>query len=220
MKRFTHLRRLPLVLAIILVIALLVVACGAATKGKATATKAATTSGATATKVAGTAAPTTAATKASGTVAPTTAATKAAAPGTAAATTAPTKAAASGTAAPTTAATKPAASGTAVPATAAAATKPATTTGVSFKTDVLPIFQKSCTRCHGGTSPRGGMSLETYQNVIKGGNNAPDLVPGAPTRSVLCTYPTDGTMPLGGPKIAATDAQKICDWITQGALNN
>lgn len=197
----------PATLAIILIFALLIAACGSTGPSVKTAVPA------TATKAA--AAATTVATKApagSATAVATTAATKApAAAGTAVVTKAPTGAAA--TVAPTKApAGSPSAATTKAP-TASAAT-------VSFGKDVLPILQKNCVRCHGGNAPRSGLSLETYHNAIKGGNNAPDVVAGKPDRSVLCTYPRDGIMPPSGAKLAAADAQKICDWIAQGALDN
>ena len=64
------------------------------------------------------------------------------------------------------------------------------------------------------------MSLQTYQNAMKGGLSAPDIVPGDPEDSLLYTYPRDGVMPLGGAKLSAADVQKIFDWIKAGALNN
>ena len=64
------------------------------------------------------------------------------------------------------------------------------------------------------------MSLESYANAMKGGNNAPDIVPGNPDKSNIYLYPRDGVMPLGGPQLAASDVQLIFDWIKGGALNN
>jgi mono/diheme cytochrome c family protein len=134
-------------------------------------------------------------------------------------------------AAPTTAtaptATQPAAAATATtaatatqpPAAPTVTTVPAAGT-VSFAKDILPIFQKNCTRCHGGGSPRSGLSLESYDKAMKGGNFAPDIVAGNPDKSNVYTYVRDGVMPFGGQKLDAADIQKILDWIKGGALNN
>jgi cytochrome c len=100
------------------------------------------------------------------------------------------------------------------------ATIPPVANTVSFAADILPLFQSNCVRCHGGASPRSGMSLETYQNAMKGGIGAPDIIPGDPEKSLLYVYPRDGVMPFGGPKLSAADVQKIYNWIKAGALNN
>ncbi len=208
MKSSIRLHRLPAALAIVLVLSLLLTACAAQINAGKTTTVAAPT------KAAAAAGTPSAATKApaGATAVPTTAATKSAAGATVAPTTAATKAAGA-TTAPTTAATKaPAGAPTAVGAPPAAA--------VSFAKDVLPIFQKNCIRCHGGSTPRSNLSLESYHNALQGGTNAPDLIPGNPDRSNLCVFPRDGLMPLGGPKLATADAQTICNWIAQGALDN
>lgn len=131
----------------------------------------------------------------------------------------------------TTAATAPtattaAAAPTATKAAAAAptATTAATTGGsaatVSFAKSVLPIFQQNCVRCHGGGNPRSGLSLESYQGAMKGGSQGVDVVAGSPDKSNVCQFVTNGVMPFGGPKLASSDVQTICNWIQQGAQNN
>lgn len=113
---------------------------------------------------------------------------------------------------------------TALPVTPQTAAPTATTAPgsatVSFSKDIQPIFQKSCIRCHGGSNPRSGLSLENYQNAMKGGNNAPDIVPGNPDNSPIYTLVKSGTMPFGGPRLSDADVQKIYDWIKAGAPNN
>ena len=88
---------------------------------------------------------------------------------------------------------------------------------VSFAKDVLPIFQKNCTRCHGGSSPRAGLSLDSYQNAMKNGS---DIVAGNADKSPLYTLVKSGSMPFGGPKLSDADIQKIADWIKAGAKND
>ena len=111
------------------------------------------------------------------------------------------------------------ASATATPATTTGGGTGATS-GVSFAKDVLPILQRSCTRCHGGSNPRQGMSLETYAGVMKGSSNGAVVVAGDPAKSVMYSLVNSGAMPQGGTKLSAADIQKISDWIKAGAANN
>jgi hypothetical protein len=125
--------------------------------------------------------------------------------------------------APTKAAIAPAATATkagAAPTTAAAApTKPAASSSVTFSKNIGPLLQKNCTRCHGGSNPRAGLSLDSYTNVLKG-SGRPVIAPGNPDSSVLYGLVKSGAMPYGGPKLADADIQMIFDWIKAGAANN
>jgi len=98
---------------------------------------------------------------------------------------------------------------TKAPAAGAAAT-------ASFAKDVLPIFQKNCTRCHGGSSPKAGITLDSFQNVTKSGK----VTAGNADKSPIYTLTKSGTMPFGGPKLSDADVQKIMDWINAGAKDN
>ncbi|MDB6016859.1 MAG: Protein of unknown function (DUF1553)/Protein of unknown function (DUF1549)/Planctomycete [Pedosphaera sp.] len=57
--------------------------------------------------------------------------------------------------------------------------------GVTFDTDIKPIFEKSCAKCHGGEKPKSRLSLETQSGAVKGGKNGPDIVPGKADKSPL-----------------------------------
>jgi len=103
---------------------------------------------------------------------------------------------------------------TKAPAAAAPAAGAAAT--ASFAKDVLPIFQKNCTRCHGGSSPKAGITLDSFQNVTKSGK----VTAGNADKSPIYTLTKSGTMPFGGPKLSDADVQKIMDWINAGAKDN
>ncbi len=107
----------------------------------------------------------------------------------------------------------------AAPTATKAAAAPAAST-VSFAKDVQPIFQKNCTKCHGGSSPRAGLSLESYASITKGSSNGSVVTAGSPDKSPVYNLVKAGIMPFGGTKLADADAQKIYDWIHAGALNN
>lgn len=139
---------------------------------------------------------------------------------------APTASAYTPTAAPSAVTQPPATPTTAVQPTATAAASPpaanlpATPGGVSFSADIGPLFQKNCIRCHGGPEPTMGMSLESYQGAIKGSKNGPVIVPGNPEKSLMYLYTRDGIMPYGGPRLPASEVEKIRAWIAAGAPNN
>lgn len=88
---------------------------------------------------------------------------------------------------------------------------------VSFEQDVLPIFEPYCTSCHGN---RAGLSLETYENVIKGSNHGAVIVPGDPQRSSLIRVVNNGYMPYGGPPLSHNQIQVLVNWVASGALDN
>lgn len=90
-------------------------------------------------------------------------------------------------------------------------------TSVSFKNDVQPIFATRCVVCHGGTN---GLSLDTYDNVMKGGVNGAVIVPGDVYNSRLAYYVYSGYMPFRNTPLTSTEIQTILDWIALGAPNN
>ena len=97
-------------------------------------------------------------------------------------------------------------------ATTAAAESP------SFANDVLPIFQESCTVCHGTF---GGWDASSYETVTTTGDNAPVVVPGDPEGSLLAqkllgTQSEGNIMPPTG-KLPDEEIQIILDWIAAGA---
>ncbi len=58
---------------------------------------------------------------------------------------------------------------------------------VAFDTDVRPIFEKSCFPCHGPKTakPKGKLRLDTQPNVVKGGEDGPNVIPGDSAKSQL-----------------------------------
>lgn len=96
-------------------------------------------------------------------------------------------------------------------------TYPTPTSSVSFNDDVQPIFVARCVACHGGTS---GLSLDTYENVMKGGINGAVVFPGDVYNSRLAYYVYSGYMPFRNTPLTSTEIQTILDWIALGAPNN
>jgi uncharacterized membrane protein len=92
----------------------------------------------------------------------------------------------------------------------------ATAANVRFSTDVLPILDSSCVKCHNSSVARDGVAVDTYANLLTGGtvvaNNADD--------SSLLSSVVSGRMPPGTKKLTAAQIQLIVDWINQGAPDN
>lgn len=91
--------------------------------------------------------------------------------------------------------------------------------GVSFAADVAPILSQNCMRCHGNRAS-GGLSLQTFAGLQRGGQNGPLLTPGNPQRSLIMARlvaPGQARMPRGGQALPQDDIKTIAAWISQGA---
>ncbi|MFN0118914.1 MAG: c-type cytochrome domain-containing protein, partial [Blastocatellia bacterium] len=81
------------------------------------------------------------------------------------------------------------------------------------------ILQNKCVVCHGHTTRRGGLNLETYAALLNGGKRGAPLVAGKSVDSLLVKF-IDGRMqprmPLGD-ELDAKDIQTIRAWIDAGA---
>ena len=51
--------------------------------------------------------------------------------------------------------------------------------------EVHAIFLKSCLECHASDEPEGNLVLETFDTLMKGGENGPSIVPGKSSESLL-----------------------------------
>lgn len=92
---------------------------------------------------------------------------------------------------------------------------------VSFKRDVLPIFQSICIRCHGGSKPIQALSLESYAGALKGGVSGKVIIPGDPNKSIMVRYIQIDFMPFESePKLTKDQKQKIVNWVAAGAPDN
>lgn len=94
--------------------------------------------------------------------------------------------------------------------------------GVPAFADIAAIFAKyHCTVCHGGSEPRDGLSLESYEKLMKGGKDGHVLVAGNPAKSKLILRLKglkEPRMPLGGPPwVSDEEIVGIEKWISAGA---
>ena len=111
-------------------------------------------------------------------------------------------------------------------------TQPERTGGmeVSFSEQILPIFERSCTSCHGGVDANGErraeeeLDLSSYDGVMAGSAYGTVVEPGDADASVLVDMVSAGDMPSqdDGPvdPLTPEEIELIRTWINEGAANN
>ena len=112
-------------------------------------------------------------------------------------------------------------------ATTTATLPPASTkAGVTYATDIKPIFDTACLKCHDSQKPKQAakLSLDTLAGVLKGDRDGTILTPGDSAHSDLVLSVAhvgdpDSYMPKGNTAKKLTDDQigLIRAWIDQGA---
>lgn len=111
---------------------------------------------------------------------------------------------------------------------AAGTLPPASTkTGITYATDIKPIFDAACLKCHDGTKPKiaAKLSLDTLAGALKGSKDGKVITPGDSAHSDLVLSVAhagddpDTFMPKGKGAKKLTDEQigLIRAWIDQGA---
>ena len=109
----------------------------------------------------------------------------------------------------------------------AAATLPpaATKKGVTYATDIKPIFDANCVKCHDGTKkPKGGIALDTLAGALKGGKDGKIIVGGDSTKGdLIASVAHLGGDPMtfmpkgkGAKPLTAEQIGLIRAWIDQG----
>ena len=98
-------------------------------------------------------------------------------------------------------------------------------TGVTYATDIKPIFDTSCIKCHtSGKKPKGGLALDSLEGALKGSKDGKVVTVGDSANSDLVKAVShigdpDGFMPKGKKSTPLTSDQiaLIRAWIDQGA---
>ncbi len=60
-----------------------------------------------------------------------------------------------------------------------------TKTGVTYATDIKPIFEASCVKCHSGEKPKAKLKLDTLENALKGSKDGKVITAGDSAKSPL-----------------------------------
>lgn len=77
------------------------------------------------------------------------------------------------------------------------------------------VLKTSCLPCHGASAKAGGLSLESQEDIMRGGKSGAAIVPGRPVDSLLLTMVASGKMPMGGKKLSEADQITLRTWIEQ-----
>ncbi len=82
-----------------------------------------------------------------------------------------------------------------------------------FDTDVLPVFRAKCLGCHSAKARSGGLSLESVDDVLRGGKSGGAIVAGKPSDSLLLSMVATGKMPMGGAPLTDAEIGAVRTWI-------
>jgi hypothetical protein len=80
---------------------------------------------------------------------------------------------------------------------------------------VQPLLDVQCTKCHGLIERKGGLLLDRPEEIFKGGNEGPVVVPGKPEESRLYKYLSADSDPHMPPKKQLAEEQRevVKEWI-------
>ena len=87
------------------------------------------------------------------------------------------------------------------------------TISVSFSEFVFPTLKNNCTGCHSGEIPFGGISLDTYENIL------PLAISGR-ISAAISWDPGAPQMPFNSDKLDECTIDKIISWVENGAEEN
>jgi hypothetical protein len=77
-----------------------------------------------------------------------------------------------------------------------------------FGRDIVPILENNCLRCHNTAKSEGGLLLESYEDVMRGGDSGVAVVAGKPDESPLLLQ-VEGPRSLADTAGAADTASHI-----------
>jgi mono/diheme cytochrome c family protein len=109
------------------------------------------------------------------------------------------------------------------PPAAAATPAPLDPEASFFAAAIQPLFNRTCTACHGPEKQKADMRLDSFDAVIKGGETGPAIVAGKPDESLMIkrlTLPLDDDdhmPPKEKPQPTEKEIKLLKFWIAQGA---
>jgi uncharacterized membrane protein len=101
-------------------------------------------------------------------------------------------------------------------------------TGLTYATDIKPIFDASCVKCHSGDKPKARLKLDSLEGALKGSKDGKVIAPGDSAKSLMVkcvahvTSDKDSWMPPAHNKanigpLTPEQIGLIRAWIDQGA---
>ena len=99
-------------------------------------------------------------------------------------------------------------------------TAPLTAAEIDFAHEVVPVLKQHCGKCHTGDQKKGGLSLNTRETTLVGGESGKVVVSGKSAESELIKRLTsddpDVKMPPDGPRVPAEKVALLKAWINAG----
>ena len=100
------------------------------------------------------------------------------------------------------------------------ATAAASADEVDFAHEIVPVLKQHCGKCHTGDQKKGGLSLNTRETALIGGESGKVVVSGKSVESELIQRLTsddpDVRMPPEGPRVPAEQVSLLKTWIDAG----
>src|SRR5216683_2896563 len=84
-----------------------------------------------------------------------------------------------------------------------------------FKTEILPVLEKNCVKCHGPQQKMAKLDLSSFTGMMEGSSAGPVIAPGKPERSLMWKLIENDQMPQGG-KLTVAEKQLIKSYIQYG----
>ena len=102
---------------------------------------------------------------------------------------------------------------------------PADKPGLTYTQDIKPLFERSCTKCHGEEKQKAKLRLDSRQAVLQGARDEKVILPGKSADSKLvrvvskATEEEDEWMPPPGKakELTPEEIGLVRAWIDQGA---
>ena len=90
---------------------------------------------------------------------------------------------------------------------------------VSYTPTVATLLQRHCVRCHGADDQNGGLRLDSYAALARGGETGPAVIPGDADRSLLIQKIEHRDRPVMPPrkKLDRATIAVLRAWIKDGA---
>jgi mono/diheme cytochrome c family protein len=89
----------------------------------------------------------------------------------------------------------------------------------TFARDVMPALGRYCETCHGDNEQHGGLRLDNYDNLMRGGDSGPAVIAGDAGKSLLLAKIEHRDKPFMPPRkwLPTKIRARIRAWVLAGA---
>lgn len=93
---------------------------------------------------------------------------------------------------------------------------------IDFSHQIVPILKEHCAKCHTGAKKKGGLSMDTREALLAGGENGKVVEPGKSASSkllrLIASTDENEYMPPEGPRVPAEQVALLKAWIDGGLI--